>query len=402
MTDRDHLRDWLASFVAAPDFLARYPYYAAVLARVDPVSDPSIERMAVSLHGGRYYLHVNVEAFVREPEYLRGILLHEVHHIVLGHLSHPKFFGALHGDLMEIAQEISANEHIEEPLPDPITWKLFERFGIRVGQSTLTRYDKLLASRQRDGNVPIPRMRAVDSHPWSPRQGGQPAPRGSVEQTRRLLEEAAGDGKEAAEQAAKLRPKAALIAGREPGEWIEALTDPSARPLTYVDWKTALTAFAGLRRTPVTSWARPNRRFPDRIGIVPGRTWLPRPLERPHLVVVIDTSMSMTEPELSDIARHLNLIAPLARITVMECDTEITAIEPFRGSLHRVRGRGGTDLRPPFEPSILASLRPDGIIYFTDGVGEWPSTPPTLPVLWVLTKPERFDCPWGERTRMGR
>ena len=47
-----------------PAFLERYPYYAAVLAQLTPVADPSVARMAVSLHDGRFYLHVNVESFV--------------------------------------------------------------------------------------------------------------------------------------------------------------------------------------------------------------------------------------------------------------------------------------------------------------------------------------------------
>ena len=113
-------RAFLDGFVRDPAFLRRYPYYAAVLARLSPVADPSIARMAVSLFDGRFYLHVNVESFVAEPQYLRGVLLHEVHHVVLGHLSHPKFTGAAEPELMDLALEMSANEYIEEPLPDPI------------------------------------------------------------------------------------------------------------------------------------------------------------------------------------------------------------------------------------------------------------------------------------------
>jgi predicted metal-dependent peptidase len=397
--ESDATTAWLAAFTRSPEFLARYPYYAAVLARVSPVVDPSVALMAVSLHGGRYYLHVNVEAFVREPHFLRGILLHEVHHIVLGHLAHPKFHDALHPDLMEIAEEISANEHIEEPLPDPITWKLFERQGIRPGQSTLTRYEKLVAARQAQGNAFRPQFRAVDHHPWSPREGGKPAPRGATAQTQKLLGEAMADGKEAAEQASKLMPKAGLVAGVDPGRLLEALADVRSEPLTYVDWKNALSAFAGLRRAPVTSWSRPSRRHRDRIGQVPGRAWRLRPVERPHLMVVIDTSMSMTDAELAEVARHLVKVSALAQLTIVQCDTEITAVHPFEGALERVHGRGGTDLRPPFEAPLLARMRPDGVVVFTDGVGPVPEAPPSMPVLWVLTKPERFDCPWGARTR---
>jgi predicted metal-dependent peptidase len=117
-------------------FLDRYRYYAAVLAKMAPVADPSVARMAVSLHGGRFFLHINVDAFLREPQYLRGVLLHEVHHVVLGHLTHPKFAEAVEPELMELAIEMSANEYIEEPLPNPITWRAYASAGIRAGQST--------------------------------------------------------------------------------------------------------------------------------------------------------------------------------------------------------------------------------------------------------------------------
>ncbi|HRI52506.1 MAG TPA: hypothetical protein PLW65_20215, partial [Pseudomonadota bacterium] len=134
--------------LSEPAFLLRYPYYAAVLARLDLVIDPTISSMGVSLHGRRFYLHVNPDYFSKAPRFLLGILLHEVHHIVLGHLSNPRLADATHDDLMEIAKEVSANEYIEEPLPDPITWQAFERYGLRRGQSTRERYDKLVAARQ--------------------------------------------------------------------------------------------------------------------------------------------------------------------------------------------------------------------------------------------------------------
>jgi predicted metal-dependent peptidase len=393
----DALTTWLRGFVAEPTFLARYPYYAAILARMDPVADPTVEAMAVSLHGDRFYLHVNVDAFARAPEHLRGILLHEVHHIVLGHLTNPKFFDREHPDLMEIAEEMSANEHIEEPLPEPITWKHFERWGVRAGQSTVERYDLLAKARQATTQLAKPSSKTVDDHPWSQRAGGRGGGAGAVETTRRLLANAIADGEAAASQAAKLFPKAGLLAGKQPGRILELLTGVTARPETYVDWRDALRVFVGLRRAPVASWSRPSRRFPALVGQVPGRAWRAQPIDRPHLLVVLDTSMSMTDAELVEVARHLAIVGELARLTIVQCDTEVTSVEPFRGALTKVEGRGGTDLRPAFDDALVARERPDGIVCFTDGVGDMPARAPHVPVLWVLTKAEAFAVPWGER-----
>src|SRR6201996_5710116 len=130
------LEAWLETFLRDPGFLEAYPYYAAILAKLTPVAGPSVPRMAVSVHEGRFYLHLNVDAFMAEPQFLRGVLLHEVHHVVLGHLTHPKFADVEEPELMELAVEMSANEYIEEPLPPAITCRAYSAVGIRPGQST--------------------------------------------------------------------------------------------------------------------------------------------------------------------------------------------------------------------------------------------------------------------------
>ena len=85
----------------------------------EPVADPSVRGLSLSLHGAKVYLHVNVDFFVAHPQHLTGMLLHEVHHLVLGHLTDGRFRDAAAPRLMDLAMEMSANEYIEEPLPDP-------------------------------------------------------------------------------------------------------------------------------------------------------------------------------------------------------------------------------------------------------------------------------------------
>ncbi len=390
----DALAAWLASFVRDPVFLGQYPYYAAVLARLTPVSDPSVDSMAVSYHDGRFYLHVNVEYFVRGPQWVRGILLHEVHHVVLGHLTHPKFFGAEHPPLMELAVEVSANEHITEPLPDPITWRTFEALGLRPGQSTLERYAKLVAARAAGKTTGKGDAKFVDPHPWKPGSPANGVPPGGVEHTRKLLEEAHIEGGDS------LHEREPLLAGKDPGRLLEELVGATGPPVVVLDWKAALRAFVSRQRAPLHTWARPSRRFPHRLGEVPGRMWSLRPVLRPALLVAIDTSLSMTDRELAEIARQLVVIAEQARITIVEADVEIQRVHVFEGSLPRVKGRGGTDLRPVFARDFLASHAPDGVVYFTDGDGPFPPEAPPMPVLWALTKPQSFACAWGERAKL--
>jgi predicted metal-dependent peptidase len=358
-----------------------------------------VARMAVSLFDGRFYLHVNVDAFLAEPQYLRGVLLHEVHHVVLGHLAHPKFAGAAEPELMDLALEMSANEHIEEPLPDPITWRLYASVGVRAGQSTLERYEKLVLA-LRGGAFkakPVPGLgqERADDHRFLRRTERPP---GGVEQTRQLIEKAAEDASPALLEDGE--PGSYLLAGKTPGRLVEELTGVTGPAESFVDWPTALRMFVARARAPVHTYARPNRRFPHRVGEVPGRTYSPRVLAKPELLVAIDTSLSMTRAELSEIARQLVRMGDHARITVAECDVEITRVYAFTGEIDEVAGRGGTDLRPVF--ALLGEMKTDGVIYFTDGEGPFPERAPRVPVLWVLTKPGAFACPWGERAQLQR
>ncbi len=393
MKERSEIDAWLGAFVQAPAFLARYPFYAAILGQMQPVADPSVKRMAVSVSGGRFYLHVNVDAFLSEPQYLLGVLLHEVHHVVLGHLTHPRFHGVCDVDLMDLAIEMSANEYIEEPLPDPITWQPYASLGLRAGQSTLERYERLV-----DGSTAKSAGELADDHRYLRR--GDPEP-GALEQTRQLITRAAAEARE--QHPGGSDPVEGLLcAGKDPGSLIEALTGVLGRAERFLDWKTALRMFAARARAPVHTYARPNRRFPGRVGEIPGRTYSPRVLCKPRLLVAIDTSMSMSLPELAEVARQLKALSEHATLTVAECDTRVARVYPWAGVLEDVMGRGGTDLRPIFDDPVLAAQRIEGIVYFTDGDGPTPEAPPFVPLLWILTKPEAFPCQWGERAWLGR
>jgi hypothetical protein len=300
---------------------------------------------------------------------------------------------------------MSANEYIEEPLPNPITWRAYAAAGIRAGQSTLERYEQLLAiardtskrarpDRGESGDDPA----MIDDHRFLRR--GDRAP-GGVQQTRDLLERALLDVKDPPSADSDHNPPAPLLAGRSPGRILEEL-GVAVRPTDFLDWKSALRMFVARGRAPVHTYARPSRRLPHLVGSVPGRTYAPRLLVRPRLVVAIDTSLSMSRGELEEIGRQLTEVANHAAITIAECDVEITRVYPFSGSLPTVVGRGGTDLRPVFAPAFIGREKPDGVVYFTDGEGPFPEAPAPLPTLWILTKPEAFPCPWGERAWLGR
>ncbi len=433
---RSELETWLEAFLRDPAFLEAYPYYAAILAKLTPVADPSVSRMAVSLYDGRFFLHLNVESFMQEPHFLRGVLLHEVHHIVLGHLTHPKFVDVAEPELMDLAVEMSANEFIEEQLPPAVTCRAYSAIGIRPGQSTWERYEILVRCLHTTGKRPRPQpgeqgSGTVDDHRLFAR--GKAVVPGGVAQTAILVDRAVTESREerarqrppppappkkgrgrarvtappaeidddtdddAMESVGDATPRRFLVAGRSPARLIEELSETTRAPEEIMDWRSALLLFVARSRSPVHTWSRPSRRFPDRIFEVPGRSWVPRRSDNPRLLVAIDTSLSMSRLELEEIARQLVVLGDRAHVTIAECDVSVARVYPFAGRIDNVIGRGGTDLRPVFAPSLLGAHDVDGVVYFTDGEGPFPKDPAPVPTLWVLTKPQAFRCPWGQK-----
>ena len=402
------LQDWFTSYVTGPEFLPAYPYYAAVLARVQAVDDPGIPVMAVSSHGKHIWLHVNTGYFTQpgNQKFVKGVLLHEVHHVVLGHLTDPAFFEVAHPDLMELAMEVSANEYIREPLPgDPPIWTKYKEFGLAAGQSTTERYELLVRGRRSGACIARP-GRWLDTHlvrgvGRCRTPNGKPDP-GQYIRVKRLVSDAVAQVRRDRARAGLGSGPGGALAGRDPGNFLEELDEETVPRPTRMDWKTALRLFASPERRAVTTYARPNRRFPARVGEIPGRIRRPDLARPKRLMVVVDTSGSMTTDELNMIAGELKRLGRLARFTVAECDTIVHRVYPFAGVLADVAGRGGTDLRPVFEPEFLAEHRPDGIVYFTDGEGPYHPYPPGVPALWVLTKDLPFACPWGQKALLRR
>jgi predicted metal-dependent peptidase len=318
---------------------------------------------------------------------------------------------------MELAMEVSANDYIREPLPENrVTWEEFRDEGLRPGQSTWERYELLVRARCAGAFIAAAGDRWVDDHHGdgvgSVRRAVEGGDSVRPETVRRLIEEAvsearkaspAGEGDERVGGEQKNRgSERFLLAGKEPGKLLEELSGVDERPRHYMNWRAALQMFTAQTRTPVHTFARPSRRAPRLVGLVPGRIYYPGQTERPHLIVAIDTSGSMSSEELTEVSRQLLPISSLVRLTVVECDAAIQRVYPFTDTIREFAGRGGTDLRPVFEPSFLRAYRPDGVVYFTDGFGPYPEKDPGIRTLWILTKPWKFSCPWGQRAMMGR
>ncbi len=171
-----------------------------------------------------------------------------------------------------------------------------------------------------------------------------------------------------------------------------------------LNWKELLkqfvtSAYSGMRR-----WLPPARRY---IGM--GLYLQSRRDVRLNAVLAIDTSGSTTGDLPQFFAELANLLNTFGfyQLTVIQCDCEIQKVESFSDDKSLPRnykwksfGHGGTSFIPPFEYIREKKIRPQIMIYLTDGFGPAPRKAPGFPVLWVLTHEGERPAGWGKVIRL--
>jgi len=165
---------------------------------------------------------------------------------------------------------------------------------------------------------------------------------------------------------------------------------------SQVPWSRILLAFIGniVSGSEEYRWEKPNHRHPLSSEIImPGLV----DVELDDVVFVVDTSGSMSDSQLSQIASELGKVAQyVSEVVIYTTDAEVQekvrvrdADEIFRKL--KFKGGGGTDFRPIFEEVKRCAC----MVFFTDGYATYPEKPPKYPVLWVLTKDNQTP-PFGK------
>lgn len=189
----------------------------------------------------------------------------------------------------------------------------------------------------------------------------------------------------------------AIQAGKLGGS-MARLVDHLLQP--QLPWRMLLAHYMTRAARNDYSFAHPSRR--EGTAILPG-------LRSQHieLVVALDTSGSISDEEMREFVSEVNAIKGQvgARITLHACDERLApqgpwTFEPWEeielpGHWH---GGGGTKFSPVFEWAEGQDRRPDLLLYFTDGKGEFPKREPSYPVLWLVKGREKV--PWGQRIQL--
>jgi predicted metal-dependent peptidase len=190
----------------------------------------------------------------------------------------------------------------------------------------------------------------------------------------------------------------AKMQGKMPGRLARAVQS-ALRP--KLDVRSLLLRFFSERSTADYSWTKPNRRY------IASGLYLPalESRELGEIAIGIDTSGSVDEVSLSYARSILESIIeecnPSA-VSVFYFDAEVQSIDRFnRGDsvTWKPQGGGGTDFAP-----VLSAIDAEGTavcaVIITDLCGNFPDTPPSLPVLWLSTTDD--IAPFGETVPLER
>ena len=167
-------------------------------------------------------------------------------------------------------------------------------------------------------------------------------------------------------------------------------------------WATLLARYAMDVAADREDWGRPNRRIQG--------VFLPqiRSEAMGDLVVIADTSGSVTERELEQIAAELTEVAEVVKpksIRVIWADADVAGEQVFERGEEldlRAQGGGGTDMCVPLEHA--EQYEPVVCVMVTDGYTPWPDEAPPFPLIICCTSDTDVPDYLGEviRLRAGR
>lgn len=174
---------------------------------------------------------------------------------------------------------------------------------------------------------------------------------------------------------------------------LEAIVNEVLNP--RLRWQDLLRDYMTRATKDDESWGRRNRRFQG--------VYLPARYSESmgEIVIIGDTSGSIGQNDLNQIAAEINMIAETVRpecIRVVWADTVVAGEQTFQTGdkiTFEPKGGGGTDMRMPLE--YVARYNPEIVVLITDGYTPWPTSEPEYPLIVVCST--SADVPVGHVVR---
>jgi len=363
-------------------------------------------------------------------EFLAGVLVHEVGHILRGHAQRAKALGVVSQDgrvldprlakIYNTAGDLELNDDLVLSHPecfaagDPNAGLLPKKFSLPDGLTMEAYYSELRQQAEQQQNQDENDDGGGEGEPGGePMRGrcgscagnpvdGEPDSRAGGNEGRSEVEVA----RVQKEVAAAVREAAQRGRGNVPAgwaRWAEAtLTPPKVR------WQDKLARVCrnavAWKAGAVDLQHKTLSRRQWGIGVGPGRPMLPAlraPV--PHIGCIVDTSGSMGTDELTAALREVKgiMTGVGAQITFAACDAEVhelKLVSDWRELPKLLKGGGGTHFTPAFEAMARVKRRPNVVVFVTDGEGEAPDQAPAwCRTIWLIVgKHGRRPTTWGE------
>ena len=361
------------------------PFFGHIIMQLEPVEKENMRPPTMGTDGFHLYYHPEFVAQIPD-EHLKGVLAHEVGHLMLMHLTRRQSREKMRWNcscdfavndlikkdgMFELPENILYNPNFTDKTAEWIYNQLPETQVIEI---TLT----------------------LDSHEdWKNGNGdgGEGSSQGEGEEG-----EGALTGNEGLEQ--RIREMVAQSAnqarmkGKLPGH-LKELIDGVLQP--KLDWKTILQDMVVSCAKSDFTMCPPNKKHLYRGFILPGITGM-----EINIACIIDTSGSISSSEMNSFLAEVKGICDAYQeytIYLFTCDTMVHQrweLRPFDLLPNLLEGRGGTDFREALKEA--EQLPVTSIIYLTDGEGSYPDKEPMIPVIWVSTTDYKY--PWGQVIRL--
>ena len=363
------------------ELMLKEPYYGFFLIMLNKVWRKDLPTAGVSKNGINFQLAINEDFWTSLSEmHQMGLLKHELLHIAFGHLTSFKSFK--NKRLANVAMDMEINQYIDEDwLPEGgIDINDYEDLNLERKAGCRYYYDKLNQFQEEKdkngtcGNEDMDRLldqvangEGPDHSTWEEFEDLSEAEKKLIE---KQLQKVLADAKE---QTIKKR-------GNIPGE-IEGVIVIEEIVAPKFDWRGYIRRFTGVSTKVFTKKIRrkENRRFSDNPGL--------KIKMKQHMLLAIDTSGSVSDSELQEFMGEIHHIYKVGvDVTVIQCDTSIKSIEPYKGKHEiNVAGRGGTEFDPVLDYYNANQKKYTSLVYFTDGEC-YTSVVPKGNVLWVLSE----------------
>lgn len=352
--------------------LIENPFYGLFLLGLSKVIDKSVETACVRKRGINCELVINPEYWETLDDIQQlNLIQHEIYHIVFQHMFMTPFFK--NHEVLNVAADCEVNSYLQN-LDD--TWIVPSMFNAESKLGTKVYYDIIMSQTPppppqggggSNGSNGLPDTKD-DHSSWD-----KEFKECSDAEKQLIQNQINSQIKTAAEQTMKMR-------GTIPAE-MKAIVDELFKPKPRVfDWKAYFRRMLGsiydinIKKTR----RKESIRFPGAAGI--------KHKKKVSILVAVDTSGSVNDEELKDFFSEITYIYKVgARITILECDAEISANYEYTGKwTGKVHGRGGTDFQPVIDYYRKNIKDYAALVYFTDGECSIPDNVPR-DTIWVIT-----------------